>query len=393
MKKLMALLLALLMMTLPALTLATNVQHSTYALAPANPTQENVEKLLAEYQPENRDAASCAIAVMEPTQLTVETLKSIFEFVDVDRQPPAQYFPENVQEEMAQIIQGDPDRLYMPEFMSLLPEKMQLDADVQVDMHMTIDYQQGQLVLVVLGRETNVGIEWKPLPAQVIDGAEEDDIVRFVVPADVMARYAGGETLFALLAEKPGVGAGDAQQGIPEEHEFVPSKNASDIVFVTNDAVRNAAGETVDCRIIIVSRTKLIEQELERLTSYFTRPENRPIRYFDTETVNETALILQGTEIDSLIPYEITQVMVEDYQQPYGDVTARFLFPTPFAADKAMIALIGIPEANNPDTFCWMPLRVEKADNGIDITFSSSVLPTMMQEAALLLVMSEPIEE
>ncbi|MBQ7865135.1 MAG: hypothetical protein IJ350_02100 [Clostridia bacterium] len=393
MKKLMALLLALLMMTLPSLTLATNVQHSTYALAPANPTQENVEKLQAEYQPENQDAASCAIAVMEPTQLTVETLKAIFEFVDVDRQPPAQYFPENVQEKMARIIQGDPDRLYMPEFMSLLPEKMQLDADVQVDMHMTIDYQQGQLVLVVLGRETNVGIEWKPLPAQVIDGAEEDDIVRFVVPADVMARYAGGETLFALLAEKPGVGAGDAQQGIPEEHEFVPSKNASDIVFVTNDAVRNAAGETVDCRIIIVSRTKLIEQELERLTSYFTRPENRPIRYFDTETVNETALILQGTEIDSLIPYEITQVMVEDYQQPYGDVTARFLFPTPFAADKAMIALIGIPEANNPDTFCWMPLRVEKADNGIDITFSSSVLPTMMQEAALLLVMSEPIEE
>ena len=393
MKKLMALLLALLMMTLPALPLATNVQHSTYALAPANPTQENVEKLQAEYQPENQDAASCAIAVMEPTQLTVETLKSIFEFVDVDRQPPAQYFPENVQEEMARIIQGDLDRLYMPEFMSLLPEKMQLDADVQVDMHMTIDYQQGQLVLVVLGRETDVGIEWKPLPAQVIDGAEEDNIVRFVVPADVMARYAGGETLFALLAEKPGVGAGDAQQGIPEEHEFVPSKNASDIVFVTNDAVRNAAGETVDCRIIIVSRTKLIEQELERLTSYFTRPENRPIRYFDTETVNETALILQGTEIDSLIPYEITQVMVEDYQQPYGDVTARFLFPTPFAADKAMIALIGIPEANNPETFCWMPLRVEKADNGINITFSSSVLPTMMQEAALLLVMSEPIEE
>ncbi len=393
MKKLMSLLMALLMMTLPALTLATNVQHSTYALAPANPTQENVEKLLAEYQPENQDVVSCVIAVMEPTQLTVETLKAIFEFVDVDGQPPAQYFPEDVQEEMARIIQGDPDRLYMPEFMSLLPEKMQLEADVQADMHMTIDYQQGQLVLVVLGRETDAGIEWKPLPAQVIDGVEEDNIVRFVVPSDVMARYAGGETLFALLTEKPGVGAGDAQQGIPEEHEFVPSKNASDIVFVTDDAVRNAAGETVDCRIIIVSRTKLIEQELERLTSYFTRPENRPIRYFDTETVNETALILQGTEIDSLIPYEITQVMVEDYQQPYGDVTARFLFPTPFAADKAMIALIGIPEANTLETFCWMPLRVEKADNGIDITFSSSVLPTMMQEAALLLVMSEPIEE
>lgn len=392
MKKLMALLLALLMMMLPALTLATNVQDSTYALAPANPTQKNVEKLLAEYQPENQNSVSCAIAVMEPTQLTVETLKDIFGFVDVDRQPPAQYFPEDVQAEMARIIQGDPDRLYMPEFMSLLPEKMQLDADVQVDMHMTIDYREGQLVLVVLGRETDAGIEWKTLPAQVIDGAEEDNIVRFVVPADVMARYAGGETLFALLAEKPGDGEGDAQQSVPGKNEFVPSKNASDIVFVSGDAVRNAAGEAVDCRIIIVSRTKAIEQELGRLTGYFTQLENHPIRYFDAETVSETALILKGTDIDCLLPYEITQVMAEEYQEPYGDVTARFLFPTPFAADKALIALIGLPDEQDA-SFRWMPLRAEKADGGIDITFSSSVLPAMMEKAALLLVMSEPIEE
>lgn len=390
MKKLMALALALCTLMFSSLAMATGVQDSTYALAPANPTQENVEKIIAEYQSSTSSASPCTIAVMEPTQLTVETLKDIFEFVDVDRQPPARYFPEAVQKEMARIINGDPDRLYMPEFMSLLPAERQMNADVLVDMHMYIDYRQGQLVLPALGRETPEGIDWKPLPAQVIDQAENDNIIRFVVPAEVAQQFFGKEMLFALLAEKPGSGEGDAQQDVSKEDEFVPSKNASDIVFVTDDAVRNAAGEAVDCRIIIVPPTKSTEQELGKMTAYFTHPEHRPIRYFDEETVQEAALILSGTNIDDLLPFEITQVMVEDYQQPYGDVTAKFLFPTPFTKEKALIALVGIPTEGN---FHWMPLRAEKVADGVDITFSSSVLPTMMQDAALLLVMSEPIEE
>ena len=81
------------------------------------------------------------------------------------------------------------------------------------------------------------------------------------------------------------------------------------------------------------------------------------------------------------------------YEETYGDVTATFLFPTPFTADKAIVAFVGIPDEQDDTCFRWMPLHAEKVINGIDITFSSSVLPTMMTDAALLLVMSEPIEE
>ena len=164
-------------------------------------------------------------------------------------------------------------------------------------------------------------------------------------------------------------------------------------MFVESSTVRNGDGEPLDCQIVIVPKTDATDMELAKLTEYFTQPANVPIRYFDEETVHEAMLILSGTDIDTLLPYEITQVMVVDYEETYGDVTATFLFPTPFTADKAVVAFVGIPDEQDDTCFRWMPLHAEKAINGIDITFSSSVLPAMMTDAALLLVMSEPIEE
>ena len=391
MKKLIAMVLVLGMLLPSCPALASSVQTSIYALAPANPTQENVREIQAAYQAES--TAPFHLITIEPTRLTVETMKDIFDFVDVDKRPPAQYFPEDVQEEMARIISGDPNRLYMPEFMSLMPEAMQLDTDVLVDLHMYIDYHPGQLVLPVLGHETADGIEWKPLPGEVVEQKADDNIIRFTVPADVAARYAGAETLLAILCERPGSGTDASEQIIIEQDEFVPSKNASDIVFVESSTVRNGDGEPLDCQIVIVPKTDATDMELAKLTEYFTQPANVPIRYFDEETVHEAMLILSGTDIDTLLPYEITQVMVVDYEETYGDVTATFLFPTPFTADKAIVAFVGIPDEQDDTCFRWMPLHVEKAINGIDITFSSSVLPAMMTDAALLLVMSEPIEE
>ena len=132
--------------------------------------------------------------------------------------------------------------------------------------------------------------------------------------------------------------------------------------------------------------------EMTNLMQHFTDFSLKPIRYFDEETVNETALILQNIDIDTLIPYEVTHVMAVDYVESYGDVTAKFAFPTPFKEEKAIIALIGMPEKLQ-EGFYWMPLRAEIADQLIEITFSSSVLPAMMEDAGILLVFSEPIDE
>lgn len=387
-QKLIALALALMLICANIPALATSVVYETYSKAPANPTQDNVKEIQAAYKPENQPEVPCSINTMEPTALTVEIIKDIFKFVDVDQQPPARYFPEETQEEIRELA-GDPDALYMPEFFSLAVEAAQLEADVAVDIHMNIDYMPGQLVVPVLGRETEEGIEWKALPAQSVDV----DIIRFDIPSDVMAKYAGGEVLFALLAGLPDTGLTEKEEIIREEEIFIPSKNASNIIYVVDEVLRNVDGVPVDCQIIIVSPTAATEAEMEKLTAHFTDPEKKPIRYFDQETVNETALLLKDADIDGLLPYEITQVMAVDYLEPYGDVMARMAFPTPFREDKAMVAMIGVPDKAAEGQFRWMPLHVEKVEGFLEITFSSAVLTAMMEDAGILLVMSELIVE
>lgn len=378
-----------LIICIPVSAWSADVFEDIYSDAPANPTQDNVDEIRAQYLMEDDKINPYSVQKMEPTRLTVDVLDEIFTYVDIDQHPPVRYFPEATQLKIEEIIGDiDPDALYIPEFMSLLPEVMLEKADILTEMQMNIDYIEGQLVVVVLGRETEDGVEWEALPADAV----EENIIRFVVPEKVAERYAGDETLFVLMTIKPGHGENEKQKVIWEEEVFVPSKNASNIICIVDEELRNVDGEVVDCEIRIVPQTKRIIHELANMNQYFADQDQKPIRYFDEDTVNEVALILQNTDIDTLIAYEVTQVMSVDYQEPYGDVVAKFSFPTRFREDKAIIALIGMPERET-DNFYWMPLRAEKEDELIQITFSSSVLPEMMNDAGILLVMSEPIEE
>lgn len=391
MRRIIWLALALMMVLQPMTVLAADVQKTTYALVPSTPTEENVAAISAQCLPDKPNEAPCSIMVMEPGELTVNTLQQIWDFVQVHHNPPARYFPQDVQEEIARLIAGDPAQLYMPEFMSLRVEQWRQDTDMQLDMKMRIDYSRSLPLVVVLGCKTDAGIVWKALPVRMIGPEGAGSVIRFTVPRETQSLFNGSEILFALLAAKPAQGDGEKDTAISEEEVFVPSKNASNIIYVEKESVCNTAGEVVDCQIFIVSGTKDTARELEKMTAYFIQPENTPIRYFDEETVRQTALMLDG--VDTLLPYEVTQVMVKGYQESFGDVIAKFIFPTPFQEGKAIIAQIGVPDAQDPAVFHWLPLRTEKKGNQIEITFRSTVLPTMMEKAALLLVMSEPIEE
>ena len=372
----------------PASSLAAGIVGETYSDAPGNATQENVDHILAEYRSLHEESVPFSIRVIEPTKLTVDTLHELFDFVEINHRPPARYFPEKTWLEIQEIIGGmDPDSLYAPEFMSLLPEEMKLDMDVFVDVQMNIDYKEGQLVVPVLGRETENGIYWKALPGDVV----ANNVIRFVIPREEMVHFAGQEMLFVVLALKPGSGESGKIEDVDTIEVFVPSKSITDIIYVVDEKTYSLSGEELECEIIIVPRTPVIEEELKKMTEYFTHPEKKPIRYFDEDTINEAELVLKGMDVDLLIPYEITQVMAIKYKEPYGDVMARFTFPTPFEEGQRMIAMIGLPDAE--DVFYWMPLHAEKKNGFVEITFSSSVLPAMMKDAGILLMMSEPFSE
>lgn len=403
MKKWFSILLsAVLCLALFAPAMAAQVRSDAYSDAPATPTQENVLRIEAEIFAPEQEPQPYALATMLPTQLTVDTVSEIFDFVEVNLNPPARYFPQEVQEEIREIISGDPDILYMPEFMSLLPEIAPEQAYVQVDMHFDIDYEPGRLVVVVLGWQTEEGICWKALDAQVA----KKSLIRYDIPADVLANIAGKETLFALLSVRPGSGWQTEntmiEEGSSEEEEVTPyfvfSKSFEDVTRV-EDSYIIADGESdggreggEDCQIIIVKESEPIRKELELLQTWLADESHALMAYFDEEIVRQCALLLpKDVDANSLIAYELTNVQVVGYDEPYGDVAARFTFITPFTPEQSMVSLLGMPEEGK-DTLVFTPLHTQYVDDLIEITFSSTVLPAMMQDAGLLLVISTPLE-
>ena len=386
-KRWIAAMLAVLMLLLCGAALGSQVTEAEYANAPANPTQDNVAEIRALLQ-KAAGEENYPLSLLEPSALTMDTLGEIFDFVNVTENPVARYFPEEVQNELKSILEGgDIDVLYMAEFMSVMPGALEESADAKVEMDMQIEYEPGRLVIAVLGRAAEDGVSWKALKAEV---PLQNRIV-FEIPAEELALFAGQEMLLSVLSVKPGTGWEEVQTTLVPQKNFIPSKNSSEIIYVEEEVVISGGEGSVDCRIILVDETEEIKAEMEKLTAWFTAPGKVPLAYFDENVNAEAALLLAQANVQMLIPYEKTQVMALKYEEPYGDVTARFLFPTPFRAEKGMVALIGLPDAEGE--FHWTVLHTEVKERYTEITFSSTVLPVLMETPGLLLVMSDILPE
>ena len=395
-----ALLTLLLSAALCCTATAAQVHVDDYSDTPATPTQENVLEIRAEQPAAKAAEIALTLETMAPTALTVDTLSEIFDFVDIDQNPPARYFPEDVQAEIEAIIDADPDILHMPEFFSLLPQHAAPHASAIVDMRFDIDYEPGRLVVVVLGVMTEDGLLWKPLKADVVDWS----LIRFEIPEDVLGAVAGHETIFALLTVRPGSGwhreNATIEQGQSEETRkeprFVFSKSFEDVtrvehsyMIVDGEALGGSDGGE-DCQIILVEETQPIEDERLRLTEWLAGEGNALMPYFDAEINRQAALYLPDTQLSALVAYELANVMVVGYDEPFGDVAAYFSFVTPYEAGQPMLSLLGLPQEDG--TMAFTPLHTEYVDGLIEITFSSTVLPAMMKDAGMLLVLSTPME-
>lgn len=386
-KRWIALMLVMLTLLMGSAALGSQVAMQEYANAPANPTQDNVAEIRAFLQ-RAAGEESYPLSLSEPSALTMDTLGEIFAFVNVTENPVARYFPEETQNELKRILEGgDIDALYMSEFMSVMPGALEESADAKVEMDMNIEYEPGRLVIVVLGRAAEEGVIWKALKAEV----PLQNRIAFEIPAEDLSAFAGQEMLLSLLSVKPGTGWEEIETTLVPQETFIPSKNSSDIIYVEEHVVITGGEGEAACQIVIVEETAEIKAETEKLTAWFTSPDQAPLFYFDELIVRETALLLAETDTALLIPYEKTQVMALEYQEPYGDVTARFIFPTPFTAEKAIVALIGLPGEDG--AFRWTVLHTEVKERYTEITFSSTVLPALMETPGLLLVMSESLPE
>lgn len=391
---------------------ATQLYDQVYTNVPGVPTQKAVLDYTFSCLTDAGEEKSYPVCILEPDALTVESLEDIYRFVQEEDKMPVRYFPENVQEQVQEILDGGSvDILHISEFFGIcpeIPEERAVSGRVQLD----TDYRVGQLVVVMFGDTTGVNtenlngeelknIQWTPLPAQV----KKQGQIMFEVPQELLKAVEGERTLFLVLTVRPG-GDGDANaenqaDGITG---FIPSKDSGDLTD-TNETITSADGSVLpdDFRIFIREHTMQSREEINRLQRFMEQQKDTIASYFSESLQREMALLLDDAAPGTLVCYNANYLGAENYVETYGDAVAGFRFPTDYPENTEMVCLLGTQRENIPETqssdpvlpeesaFAWTALRAEVKDGYVFITFPQQLLPIMEQQGALVLVLSQPI--
>lgn len=390
---------------------AENIDNSHYTNVPGTTTQDAVTGCSAEILINDSFSAAWSMEFLQPDALTLAALLDIYDFVLENSVMPARYFPEDVQQEIREILDGaDPEILHMSEFMSVLPESVAVEDGVaRVQLVFDVDYQPGQLVVVMFGDIDEVDpsvlteaeirqIEWTPLPAEVV----QPGVIEFTIPHTLLMDIQAQQTMFNVLTDRRG-GRGSGESGYTETpaQVIVPSKNASDMTIISNEYY-NAGGEPLsdDFRIYLTEKTPVMQEEIRRIENYIqpAGSEPRPIAgWFSDEVINEVSLFAGADfDTDTLLAYEIKAVAAENYIDTYGDVRTAFQFATPYRDGQTIVSVLGVPSENpdgaNGTQMEWTVLNTVVEDSMTKITFKQLLIPTMEEESLLLIVLSEPID-
>lgn len=360
--------------------------------APGTPTQDVVLELRANWL--DVDLTAYDLYVMDADQLTMDTVTEIYTFVYEEDNRPVRYFPEETQRQIEEMLAGivDPDALYMTEFMRLHAAEAEPQADLLAKMLLDVDYQPGQLVLVVLGDTSDPeNLVWTPVEAQVTALGQ----VEFTVPQALMQELQGEDVLFSLLTVRGG-GSGSAsgdEQTQPEQH---PSKTAGDTTHIVNLESEDGAELEDDFRIVVVDESDVIRDELERIGRHV---QEQPVcTWLPEASQNEIQLLLKDDlSRDELLVYDYLPLITENYVDTYGDVITSFTFATPYEEGQQVVAVLGLPRTDavgaDETLMNWAVQRAQVNANGeVEIVFDQLALIGMGEETGLLLVLCEPFE-
>lgn len=392
MKKIMCLLFAVLMLSTGVSAYAeSELEQVRYTQVPGMPTQDFVLNF-----EEIRNKAELAVEVQEPDQITKDALFEIYDFVEQTQKMPVRYFDEEVQKAVQAILPDgvSVDILHMTEFVQVIPQTFEVKADGEAKVVIDADYQPGQLVVVMIGDRTNPDdIQWTPLKAAVT----ELGTIEFVVPAELVQKVQGQDTIFALLTDRLGTRGGVVKHEKDQTVITYPSKTASDIVVIERPTEIDGSELPEDFEVRETEETAIIAAENASIRS-FVKDENKPvIRFYPADAQNEAMLLLpKDIDMEKLVAYEVMDVDCVNYKHTFGDVLVRIKFATPYQDGQKLVVMLGLEREQTADStnqLDWIALRSEVKDGYVNIAFAQAALEIMEEHPALMMVLSEPMAE
>lgn len=385
-KRILGICLALMLLTISA-------SAAVLTDAPGTPTQDRAVALDARWEDEARTAYD--LRELPADHLTVNRAVDVYDFVYEQGNRPVRWYPEDTQKAIEAIISVDPNALYMTEFMRLHAAEIVPPADLEATMTLTIDYQPGQLTVVVLGDTSDpANLVWTPVESRVIANGQ----VEFNVPQALMAQLQGEDLLFSLLTVRQGA-RGTVEVETTELPENLPSKQAGDTTRVVKTVTRDGQALPDDFKIAIVPETELIRREITMLGQFVTEQEQPALNWLPEEDQNRVRYLL-GVDGEALIVSDYVPLITEGFRPTDGDAVGTLSFATPYSESQTIVTALGIPDKNadNADEIqngkTQMKWSVQPAivrEGGVvDVVFDQLALIDMGTEAGLLLMLSEP---
>ena len=361
--------------------------------APGTPTQDRAVALDARWEDEARTAYD--LRELPADHLTVNQAVDVYDFVYEQGNRPVRWYPEDTQKAIEAIISVDPDALYMTEFMRLHAAEIVPPADLEATMTLTIDYQPGQLTVVVLGDTSDpANLVWTPVESRVIANGQ----VEFNVPQALMAQLQGEDLLFSLLTVRQGA-RGTVEVETTEVPENLPSKQAGDTTRVIKTVTRDGQALPDDFKIAIVPETELIRREITLLGQFVTEQEQPALNWLPEEDQNRVRYLL-GVDGKALIVSDYVPLITEDFRPTDGDAVGTLSFATPYSKGQTIVTALGIPDKNADNAgeiqngktqMKWSVQPAIVREGGVvDVVFDQLALIDMGTEAGLLLMLSEP---
>ena len=365
--------------------------------APATPTQDRVVSLEATW--DDSEKTPYDLQALPADKLAVDNTTDVFEYVYEQQHRPARWYPRVTQKAIEKMVSVDIDALYMTEFMRLSAPEIDPPAELNAVMTLTIDYQPGQLTVVVLGDESDPNhIVWTPVESRVTDVGR----VEFDIPQSLMKQLEGEELLFSLLTVRDGTG-GTASVQVTEAPSSLPSKQASDTIRIITTTGQDGQAKQDDFLLKIVPETNVIQWEIKLMRNFLkTEPaeEHTAIKWMPTEDQNRIKYLL-NSEGDKLIVSDYLPIVSEDFRQTDGDAVGTLSFATPYKEGQVIITALGIPKPDldlstidetwDETLMVWSVQPAVVRKNGVvDIAFDQMALIDMGDQTGLLLVLSEP---
>ena len=368
---------ALMTVVLCVTALASDIVAQQYTDVPGTPTQDAVVSI---------EADGVTVQTARPVTLTMSELQSQYKFVVDENNRPVNYFEETVRTRIMELAaaQGTAaELLHISEFFnSAFTGCASATADAEVSLQLTATYTAGQPVVSLLGVPDESGvIVWHALDSSVTG----NHIVTFIVPLELLATLEGKDVIISVMTIRYAT-IGSAEQ-VPAGFEVItPSMSISDINNVVD--LITSGGAADEFQIMLAEETTPMQEARDEL--YQVAGSGQPVATYFDEATRNTASLLQGDDLDSLVAYEIAAVTAVNYVDTYGDAAAVFTFATPYTEDMSGVTMAGYYDEEQ-GTMVWTALRTEFTEGGVSVTFTQQLIPILEERGVMIVVLSEPI--